>query len=101
MYVSQCSKVTDWPFTCADYHKYCQLRRLDSQGYCVPMLISRTVSSRPGEENQQHTNGKSDDSSEPATKRQETDEQPKEILEEGRIYFLYRSGFQPVLIRMP
>ncbi|KAK9917620.1 hypothetical protein WJX75_006559 [Coccomyxa subellipsoidea] len=42
------------------------------------------------EENQQHTNGKSDDSSEPATKRQETDEQPKEILEEGRIYFLYR-----------
>ncbi|EIE27488.1 hypothetical protein COCSUDRAFT_55496 [Coccomyxa subellipsoidea C-169] len=41
------------------------------------------------EDKKEEINGK-DDEHEPASKRQDVDEQPKEILEEGRIYFLYR-----------
>ncbi len=43
-----------------------------------------------GEDKKEEINGK-DEEHEPASKRQDVDEQPKEILEEGRIYFLYRS----------
>lgn len=45
------------------------------------------------EKNNEQANDTKDAVSEPDTKRQQTNEQSKEFLEEGRIYFFYRFRF--------